>query len=187
MTGGINVYQVAQGHVIGPYQSAYLWVDVEGYDAAPGMPARWMLAGVYGPDPKTATALTKYYNLPVRVGSSRFEPTAQGKRAIATLDGRDILTIEIKSRPGEGAMGTFLLHYVSQLVSNGDLIVNQIPGVARTREAEVVSVSIDALPGDLFASFPIKRTDWAGEVLDGSYSFSFPRPAASVADPLAAA
>ncbi len=87
MTGGINIYQVAQGHVIGPYQSAYLWVDVEGYDAAPGMPARWMLAGIYGPDPKTATALSKYYNLPVRVGSSRFEPTAYGKQYCGRLSG----------------------------------------------------------------------------------------------------
>ena len=113
MTGGINVYQVAQGHVIGPYQSAYLWVDVEGYDAAPDMPARWMLAGVYGPDPKTAAALTKYYNMPIRVGSSRFEHTALGKRAIATLKGQDILTVEIKSKTGEGTMETFLLHYVS--------------------------------------------------------------------------
>jgi len=181
MTGGINVYQVMQGHVIGPYQSAYLWVDVEGYDAAPGMPARWMLAGVYGPDPKTATALSRYYNLPVRVGSSRFEPTAQGKLAIATLGERDILTVEIRSNSGEGTLGTFLLHYVSQLAPNGELIVNQIPGVARTREAEVISVSIDAPSGDPFASFPIKRTDWAVEVLDGSYSFSFPRPAASLA------
>jgi hypothetical protein len=186
MTGGINVYQVAQGHVIGPYQSAYLWVDVEGYDAAHGMPARWMLAGVYGPDPKTATALSKYYNVPVRVGGSRFESTAQGKRAIATLNGSDILTVEIKSGPGEGVMGTFLLHYVSQLASNGQLIVNQIPGVARTREAEVVSASIEAPPGDLFSSFLIKRTDWAVEVLDGAYSFSFPRPAASVAGSLVA-
>jgi hypothetical protein len=186
MTGGINVYQVAQGHVIGPYQSAYLWVDVEGYDSAPGMPARWMLAGLYGPDPKTATALSKYYNVPVRVGSSRFEPTVHGKRAIATLNGRDILSAEVKSRSDEGTMGTSLLHYVSQLASNGELIVNQIPGVGRSREAEVVSVSIDAPSGDLFASFPIKRTDWAVEVLDGSYSFSFPRPAAAVAGPLAA-
>jgi hypothetical protein len=186
MTGGINVYQVAQGHVIGPYQSAYLWVDVEGYDAAPAMPARWMLAGVYGPDPKTAKALSQYYNLPVRIGSSRFESTAQGKRAIATLNGRDILNVEIKSRSDDGSVGTFLLHYLSQLAPNGELIVNQIPGVARTREAEVIAVSIDAPSGDLFASFPIKQTAWAVEVLDGSYSFSFPRPAASVAGSLRA-
>lgn len=182
MTGGINIYQAAQGHVIGPFQSAYFWIDVEGYDAAPGMPARWMLAGIYGPDPKTANALSKYYNLPVRVGSSRFESTLQGTRAIATLNGRDILTVEIKSRSSDdGTAGTYLLHYLSQLASNGELIVNQIPGVGHTREAEVVSVSIDAPSGDLFASFPIKQTDWAVKVMDGSACFSFPRPAATVA------
>ena len=49
MTGGINIYQAERGYVIGPYQSAYFWVDVEGFDSPEGIKGRWMLAGVYGP------------------------------------------------------------------------------------------------------------------------------------------
>jgi hypothetical protein len=180
MTGGLNIYQVNQGRVIGPYQAAYLWVDIQGYDSEPGQAARWMLAGAYGPDPKTAAALCRYYNMPIRVGGSRFEPITQGSRAIGSLGGRDIITVEFKPAAGEGAPAVFLLHYLSRSTS-GELIVNQIPGVARMREAEVLSVSIHAPTDDLFASFPIKSIDWAAEVLDGAYSFSFPRPAAAVA------
>ena len=181
MTGGINIYQVAQGHVIGPYEAAYFWVDLEAYDSQPGLPARWMLAGAYGPSSKTSEALCHYYNLPIRNGRSRFEPTAGGKRAIASLGDRDIITAEIKSSPGDGTSGTFLLHYVSLCPISGKLIVNQIPGVARTRVAELVSISIDAPAGDLFAAFPIKSVEWAAEVLDDCFSFGFPRSAEDVA------
>jgi hypothetical protein len=31
MTGAINIYQTGGSYAFGPYQSAYLWVDVEGF------------------------------------------------------------------------------------------------------------------------------------------------------------
>src|SRR4249920_1991722 len=46
MTGGINIYQAERGYVIGQYQSAYFWVDIEGFDSPDGTKGRWMLAGV---------------------------------------------------------------------------------------------------------------------------------------------
>jgi hypothetical protein len=56
MTGGINIYSVERGYVIGPYSAAYLWVDIEGFDSPEGIKGRWMLAGAYGPQPKTSGA-----------------------------------------------------------------------------------------------------------------------------------
>ena len=37
MTGGINIYSVERGYVIGPYSAAYLWVDIEGFDLSEGI------------------------------------------------------------------------------------------------------------------------------------------------------
>ena len=78
MTGAINIYQTGKSYAFGPYQSAYFWVDIEGFDSPDGTKGRWMLAGVYGPEDKMHVALNEYYCLPVRLGTSRFEPTAQG-------------------------------------------------------------------------------------------------------------
>src|SRR5262249_40523092 len=95
MTGGINIYQTEKAYVIGTYQSAYFWVDIEGFDSPEGIKGRWMLAGVYGPEEKTSAALKQYYGLPVRLGTSRFESTAEGKRAIGTVNGQDFITAEV--------------------------------------------------------------------------------------------
>src|ERR1700744_2692803 len=57
MTGGINIYSVERGNVIAPYSAAYFYVDVEGFDSPDGIKGRWMLAGAYGPDPKTSEAI----------------------------------------------------------------------------------------------------------------------------------
>src|SRR5262249_11957693 len=40
MTGAINIYQAEKGYVIGPYQSAYFWVDVEEFDSPEGIKVR---------------------------------------------------------------------------------------------------------------------------------------------------
>jgi hypothetical protein len=80
----------------------------EGFDSPEGIKGRWMLTGTYGPQPKTAAALKNYYGLPVRPGSSRFEPSADGKRAVATVDGHDVITAEIKTVPGSCGSGRHL-------------------------------------------------------------------------------
>ncbi len=56
MTGGINIYNTERGYVVGPYSAAYFWVDIEGFNSPDGVKGRWMLAGVYGPQPKTTAA-----------------------------------------------------------------------------------------------------------------------------------
>ena len=70
-----------------------------------------MLAGVYGPPEKMPVALNDYYGLPVRLGASRFEATTQGKRAIGTVNGRDVITVEIKSLPGECQLASGRVNY----------------------------------------------------------------------------
>jgi hypothetical protein len=176
MTGGINIYQVEKGYVIGPYQAAYLWLDIEGYDSPEGIKGRWMLAGIYGPQAKTSNALIAYYGVPVRLGTSRIETTTEGKRAVGTLDGQDIVTVDIKSVPGTGEEVAALLNYVSISPITKGISVLKIPVVGQSFSAEARSVSITAPSGDPFAEYSITKTLWAAEFRNCSFSFSYPQP-----------
>jgi hypothetical protein len=174
MSGGINIYQAEKGYGIAPYQSTYFWADVEGFDSPDCSKGRWMLAGVYGPQEKTPAALKEYYGFPVRVGTSRFESTAEGKRAIGTANGQDFITAEIKSVP-ECGPAAGLLNYPGLSGKTGQVVVNEIPFVGDFCKAEPVSVNVNAPAGDPFSAFPIAKVVWAGEFKNGSFSFSPPK------------
>lgn len=176
MTGGINIYHAPQARVIRPYSSAYLWLDVEGLDSPEGFKARWMLAGVYGPDPVTAAALSAYCHLPVRNGSSRLAVAAGRSRAIGTLDDRDVITAEITQGTGDFASAEGLLNYITRAPSDGRLMLVEVPFAVEARAAEAISVTIDAPAGDAFAGLPITRLDWALEVRNDAFSICYPRP-----------
>jgi hypothetical protein len=176
MTGGINIYSVERGYVIGPYSAAYFWVDIEGFDSPEGIKGRWMLVGAYGPQPKTSAALRTYYGLPLRPGSARLEPTADGKRAIGTVNGQDLVTTEIKSVPGSCEAAAILLNYVSLSPETEQVIVNKIPVVGDSCKAEPVSAKVTAPSGDPFSAYPISKVIGAAEFRNGSLSFSVPQP-----------
>lgn len=179
MTGAINIYQAGESYPFGPYQSAYFWVDVEGYDSPDGTKGRWMLVGVYGPSDKMPAALNEHYGLPVRVGGSRVEPTAQGKRATGTVNGQDVVVVEIKSFPEDCQGATGILNYPGVSPKTRDLVVAEIPFVARMCKAEPVSVNVAAPAGDPFSAFPIAKVVWAAEFRNAAFSFSVPQLAES--------
>jgi len=177
MTGAINIYQAEKGYVIGPYQSVYFWVDIEGFDSPDHIKGRWMLAGVYGPQDKTSAALKRYMGFPVRVGSSRMESTAEGKRAVGTVNGLDFVTVEIKSLSGTCEAAAGLLNYPALLPNTTQLVVNEIPFVGEFCKAEPVSVNVNAPSGDPFAAYRIEKIIWAAEFKNASFSFALPHPA----------
>lgn len=177
MTGAINIYQTGGSYAFGPYQSAYLWVDVEGFDSADGTKGRWMLAGVYGPSEKMPVALTYHYGLPVRLGTSRFEATTEGKRAIGTVNGRDVITVEVKSLPGECQLASGRVNYPGVSGKTKQVVVNEIPWVGEFCKAEPVTAKIDAPPGDPFSAYQIAKVVWAAEFKNAAFSFSVPQVA----------
>ena len=177
MTGAINIYQTGGSYALGPYQSAYFWVDIEGFDSADGTKGRWMLAGVYGPENKMHVALNEHYGLPVRLGASRVEPTAEGKRAIGTVNGQDFISVEIKSL-GECQAAAGTLNYPGVSPKTKQLVVNEIPYVGQACKAEPVSVNVTAPAGDPFSAYPIAKVVWAAEFKNASFSFSPPKVAA---------
>lgn len=170
MTGLINIYQVQTGYGIAPYQAVYFSIDVEGLDSASGVKARWMLQGVYGPQERTSAALKYWYGLPVRNGTSRFEATAEGKRAIGTVNGHDFVTVEIKSFPESCEPAPVTLNYPTPK----GLI--EIPVAGDSCKAEPVSVEVHAPPGDPFAAFRPVKVLWAAEYKNGSFAFTRPLP-----------
>src|SRR3954468_8732769 len=113
--------------VIGDLRSANRTPVIEGYDSSDGIKGRWMLAGVYGPQPKTSAALKTYHGFPVRQGESRLEATADGKRATGSLNGQDLVTAEIKPVPNGCAPGAGVLNYVTMARKTEQIVVNRIP------------------------------------------------------------
>lgn len=122
-----------------------------------------------GPQEKTSAALREFFGLPVRNGTARLEPTAEGKRAIGTVNGQDFVTVEVKST-AECGPGPVTLNYASPK----GLI--QIPAAGEVCKAEPVSAEVHARAGDPFAAFRPVKLLWAIEVKNGSFSASRPQP-----------
>lgn len=177
MTGGINIYSAERGYVIAPYSAAYFYVDIEGFDSPEGIKGRWMLAGVYGPEAKTSAALKAYYGYPVRPGTSRIESTADGKRAIGTLNGQDFVTAEFKSVPGSCQAAAVILDYVSLAPETEQFGLNKIPVVFDVCKAELVSAKVTAPSGDPFGAYPISKFVGITEFKNGSFSINSLQPA----------
>jgi len=177
MTGGINIYSVERGYVIGPHSAAYFYVDIEGFDSPEGIKGRWMLAGIYGPQPTTSAALKAYGGFPVRPGTSRMEPAADSKRAIGTVNGQDFVTAEFKPVPGSCEAAAALLNFVSLSPETKQVAVTKIPFVGDRCKAELVSAKITAVSGDAFEAYSISKAVGATEFRNLSFTLPSPQPA----------
>ena len=170
MTGAINIYSATGGYGLTPFQSAYFWIDIEGFDSASGIKGRWMLHGVYGPQEKTVVAMRDWEGFPIRNGTSRFETTTDGKRAIGSVNNHDFVIVEIKSIPGSCEPGAVTINYLTRK----GLV--EVPAAGDVCKAEPVSVQVHARPGDPFAEFQPLKTLWAIEFRNGAFSNPHPRP-----------
>jgi len=166
MTGVIDISQTGEVYGLAPYQAAYFSVDLEGMDSPSGVKARWILQGVYGPQDDASVPFKHWYGLPVRKGTSRFEATAEGKRAIGTLNGQDFVSVEIKSLVESCEPKALSLNYVTP----EGLIEIAVTGQAC--KAQPVSVEVHAPPGDPFAAFRPIKVLWAAEYKDASFAIT---------------
>ncbi len=175
LTGGINIYHAPAGYSLAPYSSAYLWVDIEGYDSADGTKGRWMLQGMYGPEP-VPTAVRENLGWPVRAGGSRLETTERGKRGVGLLGDREVMSVEIKpgAEPCQAVKGT--LNYLSLVGAAKKLVVNEIPYIGEFCGAEAIAVRVQAPDGDLLNTIKPNGVLWAGELKNATFAFSRPKP-----------
>lgn len=146
ITGGINITSIERAYLFGPHSVAYFYVDVEGFDSPEGIKGRWMLAGVFGPQSEPSAALKAYYGWPVRPGASRSEPSADGKRAVGSVNGQDFVTVEYKSVPGSCKPAAILFNYISLSPETKQVGVLRVPAVADICKAELVSAKVNAPP-----------------------------------------
>ncbi len=140
-----NIYQAPAGYALAPLLRNVPVGRYRGYDSPDGAKRRWMLHGVYGPEP-VPTALRENLGWPVRVGASRSEMTERGKRGLALLGDREVISVEIRpsTKPCRPINGT--VNYLSQLGPSKKLVLNEIPYVGELCGAEAIAVKVQA-PG----------------------------------------
>ena len=165
LSGGINIYQASGGYGVGPYQSAYFWVDVDGHDSSSGVKGRWMMEGVYGPDPRPAATLVEYAGFPVRSGGSRFVDDGKIRQAIGSVAGHDFVSVKIKTSTDCSPAASMLTY-----TTHKGLI--EIPFTGSMCKAEPVSVDVTARAGDPFAAFKPQKILWAAEVKDAIFTIT---------------
>jgi len=172
MTGGIAVYKSDGGYGISPYDSAYGYVDIEGFDTAQGAKGRWILQGIYGPEEKMAAAIRSAYGWSVRAGEVTLTETTRGRRGVAAIGGRDVLDVELNlsALPCSAVGG--INHYVSGTAAKP--IVNQIPFAGQWCGGEPVKANVVASADDPFATFVPAKILWAGAFRDGAIAFTRP-------------
>ena len=177
MTGGINIYTVDRAQGMPAYQSAYYWVDVEGFDSPQGVKGRFMLTGLYGPDARTVAALKTHFNLPIRNGTSRLDTMeGGGLRGVATLGGSDVLLAEIRRGPGPCQQAAVTLNYISSPRQGGKPTLGRFPVMGESCQAELGTLRITAPAGDPLGAFPIVKTTGATEFRNGIFAFPAPEP-----------
>lgn len=172
LSGGIAIYKSDNGYGISPYDSAYVFVNVEGFDTAQGAKGRWIPQGMYGPDEKVAAAVRGTYGWQVRPGTAAITDTGSGRRAVARIGGRDVLELEVNIDASKCVRVGGINHYLGGATAKP--VVNQIPFEGTWCGGEPVKAAIVAPADDPFAPFVPAKVIWAGEFKDGAIAFTRP-------------
>lgn len=162
MTGGINIYKVADAFGPGPYTAAYFWVDLEGMNASDGTKGRWMLTGVYGPSDKAKGVFEQFLGLPIRNGTARHEAASGGAvRAIGSIGSQDLVVVEAKVDTTKCGPGGGAVNFLSDMQGTNHFITFPAAFWGEVCPAEVSSAKVVAPAGDPFAQFQPKKVNWA--------------------------
>ena len=166
LSGGLNIYDAEGGFGLTPYSAAYAYINVKGFDSVVGAPARYILGGWYGPDPKVADAMNTHFNAGVGTGDAN--QTGEGDTWTGTGgDGSGSITLVIKPSTECGpAAGT--LNYVGT-TGNAGL---KIPFTGSFCGGEAVSVDIQGEAGTPLAQIKVDQILGGGRLLDGIFTFA---------------
>lgn len=166
LSGGINIYDADDGFGLSPYSAAYAYVNVSGHDSTVGIPARYILGGWYGPDPKVAEAMNKHFAAGVATGDA--SQTEQGAEWTGTGgDGTGQITLVVT--PGETCVAaTATLNYVNAR----DESLMQIPFEGDYCPAEPISVEISGPEGSALAQIEVDEMLAGGRLRNGAFAFT---------------
>jgi hypothetical protein len=160
-TGSIVMYTAGESYGLPPYSSTFMALDVEGFDTPAGGKARWMLTGLYSPGTVTA-ALAKYFNYPVREGSTRLEREGRRVVAVGTMGGREFIRAELMLKPEPCQRGPGFIHEVTRKAGTDSIQLIKVPYVGDWCPAETVKVDISAPASDPFGQLNPVKVLWAG-------------------------
>ncbi|HKK37556.1 MAG TPA: hypothetical protein VJ994_14795 [Paracoccaceae bacterium] len=170
LSGGINVYYTEGGYGFGPYESAYAYVNVQGWDSSAGVPARYILGGWYGPDPKVAAAMRGWFGADVQTGAA--SQRAEGDDWIGEGgDGTGMIRVRV-TPTGECAPAVATLNYVGPRGPGLGLGLMKVPFSGAFCGAAPVSVEIEAPEGSPLAALEVTSMLGGGQLKDGVFSFT---------------
>lgn len=162
-TGAINIYQMPAGYGPMPYQSGYVWIDVQGHDSADGTKGRYIMKAGVGPE-VTQVAFKRLFGGDIALGGTQLE---EG-RATGIRNGQPWVQIEVKpSTECQDAGGT--LNYP---ISASQMI--QIPYLAEACKAEPVSATITLPQGEKGAGLKPEKLIWAVELKNTRFALTNP-------------
>ena len=160
-TGEIIMYTAEESYGLPPYSSAWLGIDVDGFDTPAGNKARWMISGLYGPMSVT-NALAKYFDYPTREGSTRVEREGRRVTAVATMGGREMIRAELILKTDLCVRGSGLIHEVTRKAGSSAMQLIKIPYVSDWCAADSVKVDIVAPASDPFGQAGAVKVLWGG-------------------------
>lgn len=166
LSGGLNIYDAEGGFGLTPYSAAYAYINVKEFDSAIGAPARYILGGWYGPDPKVAAAMNTHFNAGVGIGDA--SQSGAGDTWTGT-GGDDTGSITLVINPGSEcgpAAGT--LNYVGTTGEAG----LKIPFTGSFCGGQAVSVDIEGAEGSALAQIKVDQILGGGRLLDGIFTFA---------------
>jgi hypothetical protein len=131
---GLNMYRAKQVVGLVPYNSTYLWINVDGFDSPDGTKGRWMAQGWYGPEP-VPTVFKSQAGFPVQLGETSYERDGNRIHTVLRVDGVNLVEAAIELKQGSPTAASGVLNYpVSSrnLATLGnhaasDIVVNRIP------------------------------------------------------------
>jgi hypothetical protein len=171
-TGVIVMYTAGESYGLPPYSSSFMALEVEGFDTPAGGKARWMLTGLYSPASVTA-ALAKYFNYPVREGSTRLEREGRRVVAVGTMGGREFIRVELMLKSEPCQRGPGFIHEITRKAGGNSIQLIKVPYVGEFCAAESTKVDITAPASDPFGQLNPVKVVWAG-YLYGGFGWSAP-------------
>ena len=169
-SGGLNVYDTEGGFGLGPYSAAYAYVNVQGWESVDGTPARHILGGWYGPDPRVAGAMRSHFNAPVTPGAA-----TQGAEGTAWVGngGAEDGTIRLEVLPADACVAfAGFLNYVGTAGAGAGLELLRIPYAGDFCPAEPVSVEMSGPEGSALDRLRVERMLAGGRLRDGTFAFT---------------
>lgn len=141
---------------------------MQGWDSAVGTPARYIIGGWYGPDPKVPEAMQTHFNAEVLTGDS--SQTENGDTWIGTGgDGSGSITLVVKPG-GECGPAVGTLNYVGEAGGGAGLSLLKIPFVGSFCGAE--AVDIQGADGSALSKVKVDKILGGGRLRDGTFTFA---------------